>query len=144
MSLIESQRPDRTPPGPLDLVIDLHPDDVDAPAFVPVHLRDPEDVPVDPPERDEEAVPAETAVTETTAEPNEVPPAAADSPPSAESPPTKEPDRPSKNRRKKNRRRRRRKPSHSESQAGRDATGPTAATDGPSSSGDSFGAGLDP
>jgi hypothetical protein len=42
MSLIEQPRPPRTPSPPLDLIIDLHPDDVDAPAFVPFHLREPE------------------------------------------------------------------------------------------------------
>jgi type IV secretory pathway VirB10-like protein len=61
MSLVEQPRPLREPSPPLDLIIDLHPDDVDAPAFVPVHLREAEPTP-----------PAET-ITQILAEPPSAP-----------------------------------------------------------------------
>jgi hypothetical protein len=148
MSLIEMQRPARGPSAPLDPVIELHPDDVDAPAFVPVHLRDPEDVPAEDAERSEDPVREESVETNAPAKIDEKPAGekpsnANDSPLSAEPPSSEKPDRPSKNRRTKNRRKRKRRSSTTESSASTETPGPSAQNGTSPSGDDDFGAGLD-
>jgi type IV secretory pathway VirB10-like protein len=153
MSLLEQPRPLREPSPPLDLIIDLHPDDVDAPAFVPVHLREPEPTP-----------PAET-ITQILAEPPsapEQPPepaaAAAEEAAAAEAPEVAQeaeetlpeasgeeaaPEKTPKTRKKKRRSRRQRRRNRSSTADGDSGSAQQAETGSTAGSDDSFGAGVD-
>jgi hypothetical protein len=139
MTLIEPERPDRKPAEPLDLVIELHPDDVDAPAFVPPHLREPDEAETPPAENESTATEPETATSLEKPKSEESPPApTADT--QEESGTSNEERNP---RRKKNRRKKRRLRKNNESAEG----GSDTAKDEPASptpaANDSFGAGLD-
>jgi hypothetical protein len=136
MHLVERRRPDRAPPPPLDMIIDLHPDDVDAPAFVPVHLREP-----DPPPPVEAITqiltepsapvpePLETEVCEFAAEPLATEPADV----------VAETDEPQERNRKKRRNRRQRRRNRSSGPAETEASGESDAAAGPPDADASFG-----
>jgi hypothetical protein len=137
MQLVEHQRPLRDPPPPLDLIIDLHPEDVDAPAFVPAHLREPEpavaaetitEILHEPPAEAEQ--PARPAAVSVVDEPEEEPTATA--PEEAAPEQTREPKR-KKRRGRRQRRRNRSNPSAGEGEAARQ-TGSGQAGDAPDSS----------
>ena len=147
MSLIEPLRPARLPAAPLDMVIGLHPDDVDAPAFVPAHLREMEE------ERPAETTTETEILTETepsTASPEEVHPADLVEAPvvEAESSSTDDAGDGRKARRKKNRRKRRRKKADaarivSTNSDGADSPAETTSADTPALPDGAFGTGLD-
>lgn len=145
MSLIEQPRPLREPSPPLDLIIDLHPDDVDAPAFVPVHLREAEPTPpaetitqilAEPPSAPEQAPePAAAEVPEVVQEAEETLPEAS----SEEAAPEQTPQP----RKKKRRGRRQRRRNRSSTADGDSGSTPQNESGSPATSDNPFGAGVD-